>query len=140
MQSQTVFDFYSRLSHVHINTRTVKMVSEECMLKGIVKASATQQYAFSMCNPPFFSTEGERLGESASGQGKRPPPSTFSQGTTAEVVTGGGEVGFVWRMIEDSLEVRGQIRWVDFPQRQQFFLKNSCLAGGIPACWGRSQV
>lgn len=81
------------------------------MLKGVVDESPVQQYDFSMCNPPFFASQEERLGEAAaSEQTKRPAPSTFSRGTATEMITGGGEVGFVRRMIADSLEVRGQIR------------------------------
>lgn len=79
------------------------------MLKEVVEPSVPQ-YAFSMCNPPFFESEGDRLGEVGSRGSQRPVPCTFSSGSTGETVTEGGEVGFVRRMIEDSLEMRDRVQ------------------------------
>lgn len=38
-------------------------------------------------------------------------PSTACRGQEVEMVTPGGEVAFVGRMVEDSMHLRGQIRW-----------------------------
>ena len=78
------------------------------MLKEVV-CQGSQHYAFSMCNPPFFRSVEERLGALTSHSSHRPPPATFSSGTDQETVTEGGEVGFVKRMIEDSMELRDRV-------------------------------
>ena len=60
-----------------------------------------QRYTFCMCNPPFFTS----MDEAASN------PSTACRGQEIEMVTPGGEVAFVGRMIEDSMHLREEIRW-----------------------------
>ena len=67
------------------------------------------RYAFSMCNPPFFESEQDKLGAASSRGSQRPLPHTFSSGSTEETVTEGGEVGFVSQMIKDSLDLRERV-------------------------------
>ena len=85
----------------------VKLVSKNAMLEEVVRPTS-MQYAFTMCNPPFFESERERLG----GLGDRPAPATFCSGTEEETVTEGGEVGFVKKMIQESMELKGRVRQV----------------------------
>lgn len=87
----------------------VRLVAEESMLKDVLDPPPTR-YAFTMSNPPFFKDEKERLGNLGLSWSVRPVPSTFSTGTGRETVTEGGEVEFVRRMIEESLELRDRIR------------------------------
>ena len=93
-----------------LTSTAVKLVSDEVMLKEILDPSV-KQYSFTMCNPPFFASEKERFGELGSHSGQRPSPSTFSSGTTKEVVTEGGEVGFIQKIIRDSLELKDRIKY-----------------------------
>jgi len=60
-----------------------------------------ERFAFCMCNPPFFA-EIAQAGQN---------PKTVCTGTTGEMVTEGGEVGFVKRIIADSLFLTDTIRW-----------------------------
>ncbi|ELR22561.1 uncharacterized protein ACA1_142640 [Acanthamoeba castellanii str. Neff] len=60
-----------------------------------------EELAFSMCNPPFFA----HLEEACQN------PRTVCTGTPNELVTAGGEVQFVERMINESLVLRHTIRW-----------------------------
>jgi len=53
-------------------------------------------YDFSMCNPPFFNLDKEFEGESI--------------GSSSEIITSGGEVEFVKRMIEESLVAKDRIK------------------------------
>lgn len=85
------------------------LVTKDAMLKEVVDGMTTTRCSFSMCNPPFFSSAEEKLGGSTP-HCDRPAPSTFSSGTGGETVTEGGEVGFVRRMIEDSLELGERVR------------------------------
>lgn len=61
-----------------------------------------------MCNPPFYSSH-EEMAQSA--EAKARVPSSVCTGTEVEMVTPGGEVAFVTRMIEESLQLRNKIQW-----------------------------
>ncbi|KAJ5670909.1 hypothetical protein N7507_000036 [Penicillium longicatenatum] len=61
-----------------------------------------------MCNPPFYTSHEEMV---ASTEAKTQAPSSTCTGADVEMITLGGEVGFVTRMIDESLQVRDRIKW-----------------------------
>ncbi|PYH87669.1 DUF890 domain protein [Aspergillus ellipticus CBS 707.79] len=63
---------------------------------------------FTMCNPPFYSSRDELL---ASAEAKERPPFTACTGSEIEMVTSGGEIAFITRMIEESLRLRDKVHW-----------------------------
>ncbi|KAJ9194279.1 hypothetical protein DTO164E3_7385 [Paecilomyces variotii] len=63
---------------------------------------------FTMCNPPFYESEQEMI---ASAEAKQRPPFSACTGANVEMVTTGGEIAFVTRMIEESLELRERVQW-----------------------------
>lgn len=63
---------------------------------------------FTMTNPPFYESEEEML---RSARQKSRPPLTACTGSETEMVTEGGEVGFVDRILEESLLLRDRVRW-----------------------------
>ncbi|GES64045.1 DUF890 domain protein [Aspergillus terreus] len=63
---------------------------------------------FTMCNPPFYTSREEMIG---SAQAKERPPFSACTGAEVEMVTAGGEVEFVSRMIEESLNLREKVLW-----------------------------
>ncbi|KAL3471817.1 hypothetical protein BJX99DRAFT_15390 [Aspergillus californicus] len=63
---------------------------------------------FTMCNPPFYSSRDELV---ASAREKDRPPFSACTGAEVEMVTSGGEVSFVSRMIEESVQLREKILW-----------------------------
>ncbi|KAJ5105028.1 hypothetical protein NUU61_002375, partial [Penicillium alfredii] len=63
---------------------------------------------FTMCNPPFYTSRDELI---QSAEAKTRPPFSACTGTEVEMVTRGGEVAFVTRMIEESLRLRDRIQW-----------------------------
>ncbi|CAI7647123.1 unnamed protein product [Penicillium glandicola] len=67
-----------------------------------------QTLDFTMCNPPFYTSSIE-LKQSAA-QKERDPFSTCT-GAEVEMVTRGGEVAFVKRMIDESLQLRERVQW-----------------------------
>lgn len=69
-------------------------------------------YHFTMCNPPFFASEEdlEKTNTSRSATCPRPPPHNARTGSSNEVVVEGGEVGFVFKMIDDSFKMKDKIR------------------------------
>jgi 23S rRNA (adenine1618-N6)-methyltransferase len=63
---------------------------------------------FTMTNPPFYESE-EAMVKSA--QEKSRPPFTACTGAKVEMVTQGGEVGFIERIFQESLVLRERVRW-----------------------------
>ncbi|KAH7052155.1 siroheme synthase [Macrophomina phaseolina] len=56
---------------------------------------------FTICNPPFFSSV-EEWKASITGEGKAKGPNSVCTGAQVEMVTEGGDLGFVLRMVEES--------------------------------------
>ncbi|KAF8656473.1 hypothetical protein AX16_002524 [Volvariella volvacea WC 439] len=65
-------------------------------------------FDFTMCNPPFYTSRGEILQAS---KAKDLPPSAACTGAEVEMITEGGEVRFVGRMVEESSTLKTQCRW-----------------------------
>lgn len=63
---------------------------------------------FVMTNPPFYFSEDELL---ASALKKSRPPHSACTGAPVEMVCEGGEVAFVGRIVDESLRLRGRVRW-----------------------------
>lgn len=63
---------------------------------------------FTMVNPPFYTSEAELV--NLAGQKSRPPNSACT-GAPIEMVCAGGEVGFVQRIIDESLVLRERVQW-----------------------------
>ena len=63
---------------------------------------------FTMCNPPFYSSTSDLL---ASASSKSRPPYSACTGAEVEMVTSGGELAFVKRMIEESQQLRERVQW-----------------------------
>jgi len=61
-----------------------------------------------MCNPPFYESKAEMLTTASS---KQRAPFTACTGSESEMVTPGGEVAFVTRMIEESLVLQDRVQW-----------------------------
>lgn len=61
-----------------------------------------------MCNPPFYSSTADLL---SSAMAKSRPPHSACTGADIEMVTPGGEVAFVSRMIEESTFLKDRCQW-----------------------------
>lgn len=73
-----------------------------------LKALGIHRAHFVMCNPPFYSSKEEMHESSFS---KQSSPSAVCTGAEVEMICPDGEVGFVTRMIEESLDLGGQVQW-----------------------------
>ncbi|KAF4170252.1 hypothetical protein CNMCM6936_003440 [Aspergillus lentulus] len=67
-----------------------------------------QRLDFTMCNPPFYASREEMV---ASAEAKERPPFSACTGAEVEMVTEGGEIAFVYRMVEESLRLRERVVW-----------------------------
>ncbi|EOD49840.1 putative duf890 domain protein [Neofusicoccum parvum UCRNP2] len=65
---------------------------------------------FTICNPPFFASV-EEWKASISGEGKAKGPNSVCTGAEVEMVTEGGDLGFVLRMVEESLDLGKKVAW-----------------------------
>ncbi|CAO3651414.1 unnamed protein product [Cunninghamella blakesleeana] len=72
------------------------------------KLDESIQYSFCMCNPPFFESD-EELKNGL--ENKELEPSAICTGTPSEMITDGGEFGFIQRMILESLKYKKKILW-----------------------------
>jgi 23S rRNA (adenine1618-N6)-methyltransferase len=63
---------------------------------------------FTMTNPPFYESEDAMVKSAAE---KSRPPFTACTGAKVEMVTEGGEVGFINRIFEESLVLRERVQW-----------------------------
>ncbi|KAK2745665.1 hypothetical protein FQN57_003561 [Myotisia sp. PD_48] len=63
---------------------------------------------FTMCNPPFYESQDEM---SKSAKEKQEPPLSACTGAPVEMVTPGGEVAFITRMIQDSCRLGEAVQW-----------------------------
>lgn len=80
------------------------------MLEGVLDADTV--YNFCMCNPPFFSSEEELDPKNVARTSSRPLPRNAHSGAPGELVCEGGELSFVNKIIQDSLKLKGQIRYI----------------------------
>ncbi|EXF83878.1 hypothetical protein CFIO01_03901 [Colletotrichum fioriniae PJ7] len=83
----------------------------------------TESLTFVMTNPPFYTSEDDLLN---SAKQKSRPPLTACTGAPVEMVTDGGEVKFVSRILEESLILRERVQWYT-----SMFGKQSSLEGFI---------
>ncbi|KAI5474536.1 ribosomal RNA large subunit methyltransferase F [Pseudohyphozyma bogoriensis] len=69
---------------------------------------ASSTFDFTMCNPPFYSSA-EEVADSLAA--KELEPFAVCTGGTREMITPGGEVAFVGRMVDETLVLGDRIRW-----------------------------
>ena len=86
----------------------MKQVDEGTVLTGAVEAD--EQYDFTMCNPPFFSSEKEADSNSKSRSDLRPDPHNVKTGSVNEIVVQGGERSFIVQMIHESAQLKNSVR------------------------------
>ncbi|MCJ1316847.1 hypothetical protein MMC15_002168 [Xylographa vitiligo] len=63
---------------------------------------------FTICNPPFYASSSDLLSSAAK---KSRPPNSACTGAEIEMVTAGGEVAFVTRMIQESDALKNRVQW-----------------------------
>ena len=61
-----------------------------------------------MCNPPFYESKEDMLSSAAA---KQKPAFTACTGSESEMVTPGGEVAFVSKMVDESLVLQERVQW-----------------------------
>lgn len=86
----------------------MKLVQSDTILKDAVESN--DSYDFCMCNPPFFSTGEELDPRNKSRSEKRSLPRNVQTGMLNEIIIPGGEVVFVSKLINESADLKTQVR------------------------------
>ncbi|KAL4865361.1 hypothetical protein BDV12DRAFT_174744 [Aspergillus spectabilis] len=105
--------------NIRTSTHTIKANGLDSRIQIVKKGSSdnfvsldeiprVERLDFTMCNPPFYSSQNEMV---SSAEEKERPPFSACTGAEVEMVTKGGEVSFVSRMINESLQLREAVRW-----------------------------
>ena len=92
---------------------SVIKVEEDTRLENLIDPASNERFDFVMCNPPFYENESEATGNSdhIRNREKRPKPHSVNTGRIHEsVYSDGGEVGFVKKIIDESLILRDRIK------------------------------
>lgn len=89
----------------------VKMLQTTASMPLIpLEGLGTKQLDFTLCNPPFF-TDSAEMEKSLSGEGKATGPNAVCTGSNNEMVCPGGDLGFVTRIVTESLVLREKVTW-----------------------------
>ncbi|XP_058831124.1 U6 small nuclear RNA (adenine-(43)-N(6))-methyltransferase [Topomyia yanbarensis] len=80
--------------------------NESTVLRDFFESRSNDKFDFCMCNPPFYDDDGM---ERQNRTGRRKEASNASSGSREELHVEGGEVGFVKKIIEESLELKEHV-------------------------------
>ena len=87
----------------------ISVISQEKSSKIFEKLFQSQpdNKTFCMCNPPFFNSNQELKGVNRTG--KRKAPNSLCLGSSSELITEGGELKFVCRILDESIQLQNKI-------------------------------
>ncbi|KAF3066454.1 putative methyltransferase-like protein C27D7.08c [Daldinia childiae] len=95
-----------QLNNLQSRIRVVGRTITDCLIP--LDELGLETINFTMVNPPFYTSEAE-LTDLA--KQKSRPPNTACTGAPVEMVCTGGEIGFIQRMIDESLVLRERVQW-----------------------------
>ncbi|KAF9260061.1 S-adenosyl-L-methionine dependent methyltransferase [Marasmius fiardii PR-910] len=102
-------------SHAQKNVRANNLSDRVRIMKAtatgpilIPLSDPSQNFYFTMCNPPFYSSTEDVV---RSSEAKEFGPSAVCTGATVEMITEGGESAFVRRIVEESLVFGTRCKW-----------------------------
>ncbi|KAE8853992.1 hypothetical protein HRS9122_00984 [Pyrenophora teres f. teres] len=94
----------------NLMTRTKLLQTTELNPLIPLTALGVDRLDFTICNPPFF-TDVADMHSSLKGEGKSWKPNAVCTGSENEMVYPGGDVGFVTKMVNESLMLREKVQW-----------------------------
>ncbi|KAI1133809.1 hypothetical protein F5Y05DRAFT_406993 [Hypoxylon sp. FL0543] len=96
----------AQLNNLESRIRVVGRSVTDCLIP--LDELGVEAIDFVMVNPPFYTSEAELLDLARQ---KSRPPNTACTGAPIEMVCAGGEIGFVGRIIDESLILRERVQW-----------------------------
>lgn len=118
INDESIINAIDNVSRNHLNDsiELIKSNDNEEPFNALERCKKFKTADFSMCNPPFFNDEtytnvGEPIeAEHKNRTGKRKQANNVKSGTGTELVTSGGEIAFVKRMICNSRALSDRIK------------------------------
>ncbi|KAI2619138.1 hypothetical protein GGR54DRAFT_129033 [Hypoxylon sp. NC1633] len=107
-----------RLNNLQARIRVVDRSVTDCLVP--LDELCLEAIDFVMVNPPFYASKAEL--EDLTEQKDRPPNSTCT-GAPVEMVCAGGEIGFVRRIVHESLVLKKRVQWYTSMLGKQSSLK-----------------
>lgn len=105
------FDAAARnLALNNLMTRTKLLQATELNPVIPISALGVDHLDFTICNPPFFTSQSD-MSSSLKGEGKSSRPNATCTGAEVEMVCPGGDLGFVTKMVNESLVLREKVHW-----------------------------
>ncbi|KAI1205777.1 uncharacterized protein F4807DRAFT_453750 [Annulohypoxylon truncatum] len=96
----------AQLNNMGLRIRVVHRNIADCLIPLVELGLETIDFA--MVNPPFYTSEAELVDLASQ---KSRPPNSACTGAPVEMVCAGGEVGFIRRIIDESLVLREKVQW-----------------------------
>ncbi|KAI1090254.1 hypothetical protein F5B19DRAFT_329187 [Rostrohypoxylon terebratum] len=96
----------AKLNNMGHRIRVVGRAMTDCLIP--LAELNLETIDFTMVNPPFYTSDAELINLAAQ---KSRPPNSACTGAPIEMVCAGGEVGFVQRIIDESLVLRERVQW-----------------------------
>jgi 23S rRNA (adenine1618-N6)-methyltransferase len=94
----------------NLMTRTTLLQTTELNAMIPLTGLGVQRLDFTMCNPPFF-TDIADMSASLKGEGKTWKPNAVCTGTEVEMVCPDGDLGFVTKIVNESLVLKDKVQW-----------------------------
>lgn len=94
----------------NLMTRTTLLQTTELNPLIPLSGLGIQYLDFTMCNPPFFANLAD-MSASLKGEGKSWKPNAVCTGAEIEMVCLDGDLGFVTRIVNESLNLREKVQW-----------------------------
>ncbi|KAI9830598.1 MAG: hypothetical protein M1826_004624 [Phylliscum demangeonii] len=94
------------LNKLNARIKVVQTTAQDALIP--IERYGLSRIDFCMCNPPFYDSVEEMV---SSAQRKQRAPFSACTGAEVEMVTAGGEVGFVKQMVAESQTLRDRVQW-----------------------------
>ncbi|KAF2034225.1 hypothetical protein EK21DRAFT_56869 [Setomelanomma holmii] len=94
----------------NLMTRTKLLQTTQLNALIPMQALGVNHLDFTMCNPPFF-TDSSDMSASLKSEGKSWKPNAVCTGAEVEMVCNGGDLGFVTKIVNESLVLKEKVQW-----------------------------
>ncbi|KAF2821059.1 hypothetical protein CC86DRAFT_108076 [Ophiobolus disseminans] len=94
----------------NLMTRTKLLQTTELNAVIPLQGLGVDHLDFTICNPPFF-TDANDMASSLKGEGKSWKPNAVCTGADVEMVCEGGDLGFVTKIVNESLVLKEKVQW-----------------------------
>ncbi|KAF2014316.1 siroheme synthase [Aaosphaeria arxii CBS 175.79] len=106
------FDYASRnlaINNMMTRVKLLQTLQDQPLIP--LQYLAVEKLDFTICNPPFFLSHAD-MHASLEGEDRKRKPPAVCTGAEVEMVCEGGDLGFVTRIVNESLVLRDKVTWL----------------------------